>query len=96
VVTITQGDSNSIRRIIIKNLTQIPRFLPNPDPLQTKKRLTILSSGLFLPNAPKEICSELFYDGDLQRLSMSIPILTRYDDKVTIVPTLGLGKIGIN
>ena len=47
-------------------------------------------------NAPKEICSELFYDGDLQRLLMSIPLLTRYDDRVTIVPTLGLGKIGTN
>jgi hypothetical protein len=49
-----------------------------------------------MQNAPKEICSELFYDGDLQRLLMSIPILTRYDDKVTIVPTLRLGKIGTN
>jgi hypothetical protein len=56
----------------------------------------MLSSGSFLRNAPKEICSELFYDGDLQRLLMSIPLLTRYDDRVTIVPTLGLGKIGTN
>jgi hypothetical protein len=55
-----------------------------------------MSSGPFLLNAPKEICSELFYNGDLQRLLMSIPILTRYDDKVTIVPTLGLWKIGTN
>jgi hypothetical protein len=55
-----------------------------------------MSSGSFPWYAPKEICSELFYDGDLQRLLMSIPLLTRYDDRVTIVPTLGLGKIGTN
>jgi hypothetical protein len=43
-----------------EDLAPIPRFHPNSKPIQKKYRPTVMSSGLFLLNAPKEICSELF------------------------------------
>ena len=55
-----------------KNPAQIPRFLPNSEQIKNKNRLTLKSSGPYLRNAPKEICSELFLNNEKPNLYITL------------------------